>query len=92
MFIKNHLRTFIRSNIIKRTFSHHRDLIQTPGSTLHNREKLESSVQELTNKINRIQSKIDLIEKENIIMHKYIIVNFVLTNAIFMPLLFFKQI
>ena len=36
------------------------------------------------------KDKSDLIEKENIIMHKYIIVNFVLTNAIFMPLLFFK--
>ena len=92
MSIRNHLKTLTRSNIIKRTFSHHRDLIQTPGSSLPSKEKLESSVQELTNKINRIQSKIDLIEKENIIMHKYIIVNFVLTNAIFMPLLFFKQI
>ena len=81
---------FIRSNIIKRAFSHHRDLIQTPGSTLHSREKLESSVQDLTYKINHIETKIDQIDKKNIIMHKYIIVNFVLTNAIFMPLLFFK--
>ena len=90
MFIRNHLRTFIRSNIIKRTFSHHRDLIQTPGSTLHSREKLESSVQNLTSKINRIEAKIDQINKENIIMDKYIIVNFVLTNAIFMPVIFFN--
>ena len=90
MFIRNHLRTFIKTNIIKRTFSHHRDLIQTPGSTLHSREKLESSVQNLTNKIHHIQAKIDQIDKENITMHKYIIVNYVLTNAIFMPLLFFK--
>ena len=90
MFIRNHLRTFIRSNIIKRTFSHHRDLIQTPGSTLHSREKLESSVQNLTSKINRIEAKIDTMDNENKIMNTYIIVNFVLTNAIFMPVIFFN--
>ena len=90
MFIRNHLRTFIRSNIIKRTFSHHRDLIQTPGSTLHSREKLESSVQNLTSKINRIEAKIDTMDNENNIMNTYIIVNFVLTNAIFMPVIFFN--
>ena len=72
---------FIRSNIIKRAFSHHRDLIQTPGSTLHSREKLESSVQNLTSKINRIEAKIDTMDNENNIMNTYIIVNFVLTNA-----------
>lgn len=55
---------FIRSNIIKRAFSHHRDLIQTPGSTLHSREKLESSVQDLTYKINHIETKIDQIDKK----------------------------
>ena len=69
MFIRTFIRTFIRSNIIKRTFCHHRDLIQTPGSTLHSREKLESSVQNLTNKIHCIQSKIDQINKKNIIIH-----------------------
>jgi enamine deaminase RidA (YjgF/YER057c/UK114 family) len=82
---------FIRSNIIKRAFSHHRDLIQTPGSTLPDKVKLESYVQDLTNKINHIQTKIDIINKENIIMQKYIIVNFVLTNAIFLPLIFLKH-
>lgn len=81
---------FLRSNIIKRVFSHHRDLIKIPGSTLPSKEKLEPSVQELTNKIHCIETKIDQIDKENIIMHKYIIFNFVLTNGIFMPLLFFK--
>jgi hypothetical protein len=79
---------FIRSNIIKRAFSHHRDLIQTPGSTLPSREKLEPYVQDLTSKINRIEAKMNTIDKENITMNKYIIINFVLTNAIFMPLLF----
>ena len=77
---------FTRSIIIKRAFCHHRDLIQTPLSILSDKEKIE----DLTKKINRIEAKIDKINKENIIMDKYIIVNFVLTNAIFMPLLFFK--
>jgi hypothetical protein len=81
---------FIRSNIIKRAFSHHRDLIQTPGSTLPDKVKLEPYVQDLTSKINRIEAKIHAMDKENIIIHNYIIVNFVITNAIFMPLLFFK--
>ena len=90
MSIRNHLKTLTRSNIIKRTFSHHRDLIQTPGSSLPSKEKLEPSVQDLTSKINHIEAKICQIDKENIIMHKYIIFNFVLTNGIFMPLLFFK--
>ena len=79
---------FTRSIIIKRAFCHHRDLIKTPVSILSDKEKIE----DLTKKINRIEAKIDKINKENIIMDKYIIVNFVLTNAIFMPLLFFKQI
>jgi enamine deaminase RidA (YjgF/YER057c/UK114 family) len=60
MFIRN----CIRSNIIKRAFSHHRDLIQTPGSTLPDKVKLESYVQDLTNKINHIQTKIDIINKK----------------------------
>jgi hypothetical protein len=77
---------FTRSIIIKRAFCHHRDLIKTPVSILSDKEKIE----DLTKKINRIESKIDQINKENIIMYKYIIVNFVLTNAIFMPLIFFK--
>ena len=86
MFIRN----YIKSNIIKRVFSHHRDLIKIPGSTLHSREKLESSVQDLTSKINRIEAKIDTMDNENNIMNTYIIVNFVLTNAIFMPVIFFN--
>ena len=77
---------FTRSIIIKRAFCHHRDLIKTPVSILSDKEKIE----DLTKKINRIEAKIDQINKENIIMDRYIIVNYVLTNAIFMPLLFFK--
>jgi hypothetical protein len=77
---------FIRSNIIKRAFCHHRDLIPKPVSFLSDKEKIE----DLTSKINRIEAKIDQINEENIITHKYIMVNFVITNAIFMPLLFLK--
>ena len=78
------------NNIIKRVFSHHRDLIKIPGSTLSDKIKFDSSVQHLTSKINCIQTKIDKMDDENISMNKYIIIHFVLTNAIFMPLLFFK--
>jgi hypothetical protein len=77
---------FIRSNIIKRAFSHHRDLIKTPLSTLHDREKLESSVQDLTNKINPIQVKNDEMDYIN----KYIMWDLALTNAIFMSVIFFN--
>ena len=44
-------------NIIKRTFCHHRDLIQTPIS---NKQNLETSVQDLTNKIHDVNTKIYL--------------------------------
>jgi hypothetical protein len=93
MFIRNRLTNCIKSNIIKRTFSHHRDLIQIPGSTLHDKEKIE----DLTNKINSINSKIydinikiydivDFIDKTN----KYMFFNFVMINCISIPFLLFR--
>lgn len=77
---------FTRSNIIKRAFCHHRDLIPKRVSILSDKEKIE----DLTSKINHIEAKIDKINEDNIIVNNYIMVNFVLTNAILMPLLFFK--
>jgi hypothetical protein len=91
MFIRN----CIRSNIIKRTFNHHRDLIKFPVSSFINhfdREKMEETnknVNELVSKINQINFKINKMNDENTYMDKYFIANFVLVNGIYMPLLFF---
>jgi len=46
-------------NIIKRTFCHHRDLIQTPIS---NKQNLETSVQDLTNMYNIYLNKFNSID------------------------------
>ena len=63
-------------NIIKRTFCHHRDLIQTPIS---NRQNLETSAQDLTNKINHINIKIHDV---NIYLNKFNSID-PLTNSIY---------
>lgn len=61
-------------NIIKRTFCHHRDLIQTPIS---NRQNLETSVQDLTNKIHD-----DNTNMYNIYLNKFNSID-PLTNSIY---------
>ena len=65
-------------NIIKRTFCHHRDLIQTPIS---NKQNLETSVQDLTNKISHINPKIHD-DNTKIYLNKFNSID-PLTNSIF---------
>ena len=78
---------FLRSNIIKRTFCHHRDLIKIPTSPFFDKEKIEETnknIQMLDSKINHIQVKID---QENNNIKNYIVFNFILTNAIGLPII-----
>lgn len=83
--------------IIKRAFCHHRDLIPTPVSILSDKEKIE----DLTNNINIINTKIDSIHKymNNYIdntdtdidnIYKFLRINFVLVNCIFIPFYYSK--
>jgi hypothetical protein len=88
---------FTRSNIIKRAFCHHRDLIPKRVSILSDKEKIE----DLTNNINIINTKIDSIHKymNNYIdntdtdidnIYKFLRINFVLVNCIFIPFYYSK--
>ena len=88
---------FTRSIIIKRAFGHHRDLIKTPQHILSDKEKIE----DLTNQINIINTKIDSIENymKNYIyntdsdidyIYKFYRINFVLVNCICIPFLLFR--
>ena len=89
---------FTRSIIIKRAFCHHRDLIKTPQNILSDKEKIE----DLTNQINIINTKIDSIHNyiNNFIdntdtdidyIYQFSRINFVLVNCICIPFILFKD-
>jgi len=70
-----------QSNIIKRAFCHHRDLIKTPTSTFINNHLAEE-----TNKnVNELVSKFDIIDKKVNNIDKYIFLNFALIHGIYFP-------
>ena len=70
-----------QSNIIKRAFCHHRDLIQTPASTISH----HLSRDEINENVNKLVSKIDIIDKKVNNIDKYIFLNFALIHGIYFP-------
>lgn len=86
------------SNIIKRTFSHHRDLIKIPTSCFVDTKKIEetnknvhelvSKIDQMNHKIHQMNHKIININNELDYTQFFIILNFVITTGIGIPILF----